>query len=233
MAIATVADVVPLTGENRIIVSFGLRGLASVRNPGLRALLDAAGVEPGRAPSSHQIGFGVAPRINAAGRMASASEVIELFLTTEAAKAREIASRLSAFNSERQGEEGRIIEEILSECESLASDVSAPALVFARENWHRGVLGIVASRLVERFCRPVFVLGISNGEAAGSGRSISAFHLLDSLESMSRLFIKFGGHRQAAGVTMDTARVDEFRASFSSYAGSKTAIRGLRAGAEN
>lgn len=221
VAIATVADVVPLTGENRIIVSFGLRGLASVRNPGLRALLDAAGVQPGRAPSSHQIGFGVAPRINAAGRMASASEVIELFLTTEVEKAREIASRLSAFNSQRQGEEGRIIEEILAECESLACDVSAPALVFARENWHRGVLGIVASRLVERFCRPVFVLGINNGEAAGSGRSISAFHLLDSLESMSSLFIKFGGHRQAAGVTLETARVEEFRASLSTYAGDK------------
>ncbi len=221
VAIATVADVVPLTGENRIIVAHGLRGLASVRNPGLRALLDSAGVEPGRAPTPRQIGFGVAPRINAAGRMASASEVIELFLTTEAAKAREIAGRLSVLNSQRQGEEARIIEEILIECESLATDSSSPALVFARENWHRGVLGIVASRLVERFCRPVFVLAINNGEASGSGRSISAFHLLDSLESMRPLFIKFGGHRQAAGITLETARVEEFRTSFASSAGAK------------
>ncbi len=220
VAIATVADVVPLTGENRIIVAYGLRGLSDVRNPGLRALLDAAGVAPGRAPTTHQIGFGVAPRINAAGRMASASEVIDLFLTTEVEKARNIAERLNTLNSERQGEELRIVEEILAECESCVSDTAAPALVFARENWHRGVLGIVASRLVERFCRPVFVLGIDHGEAAGSGRSIRAFHLLDSLESMRPLFIKFGGHRQAAGVTLDASRIDEFRASFIACAGS-------------
>ena len=219
MAIATVADVVPLTGENRIIVAFGLRGLADVRNHGLRALLDAAGVEPGRSPTTSQIGFRVAPRINAAGRMASASEVIELFLTTEPERARDIAARLSAFNAERQAEETRITEEILLECETAATGGMAPALVFAKESWHRGVLGIVASRLVERFCRPVFVLGIDNGEAAGSGRSISAFHLLQSLESMSTLFVKFGGHKQAAGVTIASARIEEFRKSLTEYAG--------------
>jgi single-stranded-DNA-specific exonuclease len=220
VAIATIADVVPLTGENRVIVAFGLRGLADIRNAGLRALLDAAGVTPGRAPTTTQIGFRVAPRINAAGRMASASEVVELFLTSDAERARDIAERLSAFNTERQAEELRIVEEILAECESSAADVTSAALVFAKENWHRGVLGIVASRLVERFCRPVFVLGIDNGEAAGSGRSISAFHLLESLESMSGLFVKFGGHRQAAGVTIAAERVDEFRGSLIAYAGS-------------
>ena len=219
VAIATIADVVPLTGENRIIVFFGLRGLSDIRNPGLRALLDAAGIAHGCSPTASQIGFRVAPRINAAGRMASASEVIELFLTAEPERARDIAGRLSAFNTERQVEESRIIEEILSECESSVGEVTAPALVFARESWHRGVLGIVASRLVERFCRPVFVLGIENGEAAGSGRSISAFHLLQSLESMSSLFVKFGGHRQAAGLTMATAQIDRFRESFTAYAG--------------
>jgi single-stranded-DNA-specific exonuclease len=218
VAIATVADVVPLTGENRIIVWYGLRGLADVRNPGLRALLDAAGVTEGCAPTTHQVGFRIAPRINAAGRMASASEVVDLFLSADQAKGREIAERLSALNGERQDEEARVIELILAECESLVSGVTAPALVFAGEGWHRGVLGIVASRLVERFCRPVFVLGIENGEAAGSGRSISAFHLLESLESMAPLFVKFGGHRQAAGATMDSGRVAEFRESFAAYA---------------
>ncbi len=218
VAIATIADVVPLTGENRVMVAFGLKGLADIRNPGLRALLDAAGVAPGRAPTSWQIGFQVAPRVNAAGRMASASEVVELFLTTDGARARDIAQRLSAFNTERQAEELRIVEEILAECEAAVVDTMPAALVFARENWHRGVLGIVASRLVERFCRPVFVLGIDNGEAAGSGRSISAFHLLESLESMSGLFVKFGGHRQAAGVTMATERVEEFRGLLAGYA---------------
>ncbi len=220
VAIATIADVVPLTGENRIIVAHGLRGLSDVRNAGLRALLAAAGVKPGLSPTTTQVGFRVAPRINAAGRMASASEVVELFLTTDDARARDIAERLSAFNAERQTEEARIVEEILSECADAVSDTSTAALVFAKENWHRGVLGIVASRLVERFCRPVFVLGIDNGEAAGSGRSISAFHLLESLESMSGLFVKFGGHRQAAGVTIASDRVGEFRSSLIAHAGS-------------
>ena len=221
VAIATIADVVPLTGENRVMVAFGLRGLADVRNAGLRALLDAAGVTPGRAPTTTQIGFRVAPRINAAGRMASASEVVELFLTNDVKRARDIAERLSAFNADRQTEEQRIIEEILAECETSVTDLTTAALVFAREKWHRGVLGIVASRLVERFCRPVFVLGIDNGEAAGSGRSISVFHLLESLESMSGLFVKFGGHRQAAGVTMASGRIEEFRNSLVAYASAR------------
>lgn len=223
VAIATVADVVPLTGENRIIVAHGLRGLANVRNAGLRALLDAAGVEPGRAPTAYQVAFRVAPRINAAGRMASACEVVDLFLTAESGKAREIAERLSALNSERQDEEARVLELILADCESRVVDATAAALVFAGDGWHRGVLGIAASRLVERFCRPVFVLGIENGEAAGSGRSIGAFHLLEALEGLQSpapLFIKFGGHRQAAGVTLDSARIQEFRDRFAAHAAS-------------
>jgi single-stranded-DNA-specific exonuclease len=215
-AIATIADVVPLTGENRIIVYHGLRGLASVRNPGLRALLDAAGVAEGRAPTAYEVGFRIAPRINAAGRMASAEEVIELFIGADPVKARAIAERLSTLNSERQEEEARVIEQILQECEASATQEAA--MVFAGEGWHRGVLGIVASRLAERFCRPCFVLGTQNGETAGSGRSIAAFHLLDSLESMSQLFIKFGGHRQAAGVTMATEHVAEFRRALAAYA---------------
>ena len=234
VAIATVADVVPLTGENRVIVAFGLRGLADVRNAGLRALLDAAGVTPGRAPTTTQIGFRVAPRINAAGRMASASEVVELFLTSDAERARDIAERLSALQygtagrraAHRRRDSGRM------RIERRGCDRRA-ALVFARENWHRGVLGIVASRLVERFCRPVFVLGIDNGEAAGSGRSISAFHLLESLESMSGLFVKFGGHRQAAGVTIAAERVEEFRGSLIAYAGSTLEGGRFRARAED
>jgi single-stranded-DNA-specific exonuclease len=148
--------------------------------------------------------------------MASAEEVIELFMGADAVKARAIAERLSTLNSERQEEEARVIEEILKECE--ASATQAAAMVFDGEGWHRGVLGIVASRLAERFCRPCFVLGTQNGETAGSGRSIPAFHLLESLESMSRLFIKFGGHRQAAGVTMATGDVAEFRRALAAYA---------------
>jgi single-stranded-DNA-specific exonuclease len=217
VAIATVADVVPLTGENRIIVKRGLEGLREVRNPGLRALLDVSELGEG-APTAREIAFRVAPRINAAGRMASASDVIELFSTPDAGRAREIASQLHELNKDRQQTELAMVETILKACPEVSAGDSA--LVFAGEGWHRGVVGIVASRVVERHYRPVFVLGIENGLAQGSGRSIGPFHLLDALESMPDLFTKFGGHRQAAGVTLDAARIDEFRERFRAYAAS-------------
>jgi single-stranded-DNA-specific exonuclease len=214
-AIATVADVVPLTGENRIMVKHGLDGLRSVRNPGLRALLDVAGFAHGTAPSSRQVGFQIAPRINAAGRMDTAESVIEMFLTSDPARARELAQQLHDQNADRRNVE----LEIREICESMEVDASAAALVYYAEDWHRGVLGIVASRLVERLNRPVFVLGRNqeDGLAQGSGRSIPAFHLLEALESMADLFVKFGGHKHAAGVTLDPARVDEFRERFNAY----------------
>jgi single-stranded-DNA-specific exonuclease len=214
-AIATVADVVPLTGENRIIVKHGLDGLRSVRNPGLRALLDVAGFAHGTAPSSRQVGFQIAPRINAAGRMDTAQSVIEMFLTGDPARARELAQQLHNQNADRQ----QVEAETREICESMEVDASAAALVYYAENWHRGVLGIVASRLVERLNRPVFVLSRNHedGMAQGSGRSIPAFHLLEALESMADLFVKFGGHKHAAGVTLDPANVDRFRERFNAY----------------
>ena len=219
VAIATVADVVPLTGENRVIVKRGLEGLNEVRNPGLRALLDVSGFPPGEpTPSASQIAFRVAPRINAAGRMDSASDVIEMFLTDDPERARSLAEKLHELNKDRQATEAEIAQTIIKLCtEQPVTDADA-GLVFAGEDWHRGVVGIVASRVVERFHRPVFVLGIENGTASGSGRSIAAFHLLDALESMPELFTKFGGHRQAAGLTMDAAKIEEFRARFRAYA---------------
>ncbi|MBK9168284.1 MAG: single-stranded-DNA-specific exonuclease RecJ [Bryobacterales bacterium] len=221
VAIGTVADVVPLTGENRIIVKHGLAGLSDVRNPGLRALLDVAGFGNGTLPSASHIAFRVAPRINAAGRMDTARQVIEMFLTSDAARAREIAEQLNALNAERQLTEREIIDAITASCESepVADDMTA--LVFAGEGWHRGVLGIVASRMVERFHRPAFVLGIENGSAQGSGRSVPGFHLLDALESMPDVFTKFGGHVAAAGLTLDSSRVDEFRTRLNAYASSR------------
>src|SRR6202050_753329 len=214
-AIATVADVVPLTGENRIIVKHGLDGLRSVRNPGLRALLDVAGFAHGTAPSSRQVGFQIAPRINAAGRMETAQSVIEMFLTGDPARARELAQQLHDQNAQRQ----QVEAETREICESMEVAASAAALVYYAENWHRGVLGIVASRLVERLNRPVFVLrrNHEDGMAQGSGRSIPAFHLLEALESMADLFIKFGGHKHAAGLTLHPARVAEFRLRFNAY----------------
>jgi single-stranded-DNA-specific exonuclease len=211
VAIATVADVVPLTGENRMIVKRGLAGLNEVKNPGLRALLDVSGLTPGESPSAGQVAFRVAPRINAAGRMASASDVIEMFLTTDDAHARVLAGQLHDLNKDRQQTEAEIARAIFEQCMKEPVTDRDAALVFAGEGWHRGVVGIVASRVVEKFHRPAFVLGLENGTAQGSGRSIRAFHLLDALESMPDLFAKFGGHRQAAGVTMQTDRVSEFR----------------------
>ncbi len=218
VAIATVADVVPLTGENRVIVKRGLDGLGFVKNAGLRALLDVSGFAEGKTPNAAQVAFRIAPRMNAAGRMASATGVIEMFLTEDAARARELSAHLHELNQDRQQTEAEIARAIFERCvEQPVGDRDA-ALVFAGEGWHRGVVGIVASRVVERFHRPAFVLGVENGMAQGSGRSIPAFHLLQALESMPELFTKFGGHKQAAGVTLPADRVEEFRERLRAYA---------------
>jgi single-stranded-DNA-specific exonuclease len=217
-ALATVADVVPLVGENRAIVALGLEGLREVRNPGLRELFRVAAIPPGAPISARQAGFQIGPRINAAGRMEHARMVIELFETTDQARAAEIAETLDRLNRERRETEKRIVEEIL---ESVSQP--EPGLVLAGEGWHRGVVGIVASRVVERFYRPTFVLEIDreNEVATGSGRSIPPFHLLEALEEMRDLFTKFGGHSHAAGVTLPLKRLDEFRERFARVAAAK------------
>ncbi len=237
VAIATVADIVPLVGENRVIVRRGLSGLREVRNPGLRALLAVAGFDLGECPSAHQVAFRLAPRINAAGRMATARDVIELFLTNDAVRARDLAEQLDTLNRERQQVESEIVEAILKQCEEEAVSYEPPAMVFAGAGWHLGVLGIVASRLVERFSRPVFVLSDaaaveesrSGGRLAGlPARSIPAFHLLEALESMPTLFKKFGGHRQAAGVTLHADQLSAFRQQLSEFAATKLTADDLK-----
>ena len=219
VAIATVADVVPLTGENRILVKHGLDGLGAVRNAGLRALLDVAGFPGNTVPTARQVAFQIAPRLNAAGRMDTAMAAIELFLTGDPERARELAQQLDGQNAERR----QVEDEIRDTCERLAVDERSAALIYYDENWHRGVLGIVASRLVERLHRPVFVLGRNpeDGLAQGSGRSIPAFHLLEAMEAMPDLFVRFGGHQYAAGVTLEAARIDEFRQRFNAYAAAR------------
>lgn len=218
VAIATVADVVPLTGENRIIVKRGLAGLHTVRNPGLRALLNTTGLVEGNCPSAREVAFRIAPRINAAGRMATANDVIDLFTTEDPERARSLAEQLHRLNQERQEAEAAIVNQILKQCESCPVSDDQYALVFSGPNWHRGVVGIVASRIVERFHRPVIVLSEEGNEAQGSGRSIRPFHLLDALESMADLFTRFGGHKQAAGLGVPIARVAEFRDRLNQYA---------------
>ncbi len=235
VAIATVADIVPLIDENRVLVRRGLSGLRNVRNIGLRALLAVAGFDEGECPTAHQVAFRIAPRINAAGRMASARDVVEVFLTEDAARARELAEQLDVLNRERQQTEIEIVEAILEQCEQCEFDFAARAMVFAGTGWHLGVLGIVASRLVERFSRPVFVLSdaMSEGDTqepclAGSGRSVPGFHLLEALETMPELFRKFGGHRQAAGLTMRFDQLAAFRERFAASAHARLTEDDLR-----
>ena len=227
VAIATVADIVPLTGENRTIVKRGLSGLGIVRNPGLRALLRVAGFDEGECPSAHQVAFRLAPRINAAGRMSTAQDVIELFSTDKADRAQQLAEQLDELNRERQRVEAEIVEAVLRQCTESGVDQTSSAMVFAGPGWHLGVLGIVASRLVERFNRPIFVLSDAADDEGdvpcltGSGRSIPAFHLLDALETMPELFQRFGGHRQAAGLSLQAKDLEDFRRRFNLFATSK------------
>ncbi len=229
VAIATIADVVPLTGENRVMVKFGLEGLRSVRNPGLRALLAVAGIADGDAPSAGQVAFRIAPRLNAAGRMADASDIVSLLLTGDEEEARRIAGKLDALNRERQGAEDEIVRTILAACLETPVTPNDYVLVFSGMGWHRGVVGIVANRIVERFHRPVIVLSEDAEErvAHGSGRSIPAFDLLAALEAMPDMFLRFGGHRQAVGLALSSDRVGEFRERFNSYAAGRLAPEDL------
>jgi len=222
-AIGTVADVAPLTGENRVIVKYGLEGLRSVRNAGLRELLRVAGFTEGEALTAEQVAFRLAPRLNAAGRMADALEAVRLLLTDDEAQAREIAARLQAWNQLRQEAEVQIIQQVLEQCLRTPVTEDQAALVFSAPAYHRGVVGIVAARLVERFHRPVFVLGEdpAEGVAEGSGRSIPRFHLVEALEAMPDLFLRYGGHRQAAGVALPLERVEEFRRRLNEYAAAR------------
>ncbi|HVA00783.1 MAG TPA: single-stranded-DNA-specific exonuclease RecJ [Terriglobia bacterium] len=217
VAIGTIADVVPLTGENRVIARFGLTGLRQPVQAGLSALLEVAGLN-GRTPSAGDIAFRIAPRLNAAGRMEDARAVIELLRTSDPARAREIALGLEELNSERQRVEESILNEIEETLQSHPELSERYALVFAGEGWHRGVLGIVAQRVVERRYRPTLVIGVADGAGQGSGRSISNFHLLNALTAVQDVFERFGGHAAAAGFTLPSNLLGELDARFEAYA---------------
>jgi single-stranded-DNA-specific exonuclease len=217
-AIATVADIVPLVGENRALVRLGLDGLADVRNAGLRSLLDVSGIPHGKTPTSRQVGFQIGPRINAAGRMASAGDVIRMFLTSDQAEAQRIAETLNLLNQERQQTEKEMLEAALSS----AREDARMGLVLYDPGWHLGVAGIVAGRIAERERKPVVVLAkdeySTEARLKGSGRSLPGFHLLEALELMGHLFEQFGGHEQAAGVTLRAERLTEFQEAFAAAA---------------
>jgi single-stranded-DNA-specific exonuclease len=219
VALATVADVVPLVGENRNLVRRGLAEVRRARRPGIRALLAAASCEPERVDEG-DLAFRLAPRINAAGRLYRADAGVELFLTEDEKRAEQIAEELSRANSERRATE-REVDAAAEACfRQLPDDLrEARGLVLAGEDWHPGVVGIVASRLVERHHRPVVVISLDEGGAGrGSGRSLPGFDLLAALEACSEHLEGFGGHRAAAGLTIRAEKVEAFRAAFAARA---------------
>ena len=218
VAIATVADAVPLTGENRVFAKLGLEGLQAPVNPGLNALLEVAQLGHGRTLTSGEVAFRIAPRINAAGRMDVARDVIELFSVKDPARAREIAGKLDRLNGDRQEEERRILQSIATRFEEQPALREAFCIVIDGEGWHRGVIGITATRVVERYGRPALVISRSGEEAHGSGRSIRAFHLLNALESCAGLFTRFGGHAHAVGFSLPATNLPELRARLDDYA---------------
>jgi single-stranded-DNA-specific exonuclease len=221
VALATVADVVPLVGENRSLVKRGLAELRRGRRTGMRALMAAASCEPERLDEG-DLGFRLAPRINAAGRLYRADAGVELFLTEDETRAEAIAAELGRANSERRATEREVDAAAEAARRELPERLrEAPGLVLAGKDWHPGVVGIVASRLVERHHRPVIVLALDvDGGARGSGRSISGFDLLDALEACSEHLTSFGGHRAAAGLTLPAAGIDAFREAFAAHAAS-------------
>lgn len=216
VAIGTIADVVPLVGENRLIARFGLEGLSHPVHKGLEALLRAAGQDGGMVTAT-DVSFRIAPRLNAAGRMKSAREVIELFTTTDAARATKIAEDLEALNRERQQVEEQILNQIVESMTTRSELAERYFLVFSGEGWHRGVIGIVAQRVVERYHRPTLVIGVEQDSGQGSGRSIPPFNLIKALERSSDLFERFGGHAQAAGFTLPAERIGELERRLEAY----------------
>ncbi|XXF80580.1 single-stranded-DNA-specific exonuclease RecJ [Myxococcaceae bacterium GXIMD 01537] len=211
VAMATVADVVPLTGANRILVAHGLQELSAARRPGVRALKEAAGMDSDASVTAGQVGFRLGPRINAAGRLHDASLGLQLLCSETLEEARPLAQTLDRANAERQGIESSILTRALAQAESLG-DVRG--FVLYEEGWHPGVIGIVASRVVERFHRPTVMVGVNDGVGKGSARSIEAFHLFDALSGCADLLTKFGGHKHAAGLTIDAERLPAFREAF-------------------
>lgn len=220
VAIGTIADLAPLLGENRVIAKVGLEELLQPRHPGLKALLEVAGLTGKTKLGAGDIGFRIGPRLNAAGRMDTARSVIDLFDAETVEQAKPIAEALDRLNATRQAEEQAIVDEVVGRLMKAPPTDVAPFIVMYGEGWHPGVIGIVASRVVERFHRPTIVLSADSktGLAVGSGRSIPGFHLLDAMESVAGIFERFGGHKQAAGCTVRIDRIHALTRELNDYA---------------
>ena len=208
VAVGTIADLVPLRGENRVIAHFGLEGLCRPAQTGLAALIERAGLA-GKVISAGDVAFRIAPRLNAAGRMDTARDVIELFTSPDAVRTRHIAEHLDQLNRDRQRVEDVILQEIVEQLDREQDWANRYTIVLTGEGWHRGVIGIVAQRVAERYHRPALVIGVQDGVGMGSARSIPRFHLFQALSGVADLFERFGGHAQAAGFSLPAHRVPE------------------------
>jgi single-stranded-DNA-specific exonuclease len=213
VALATVADVVPLTGENRTLVRYGLKMLAASRWRGVRALVNTAGLA-GRELRAGQLGYILAPRLNAAGRIGEAMDGVRLLLSDDDTEARDLARRLEHINEQRQAVDERTLEQALEEIEAQVDLDRDYGLVLAREGWHAGVIGLVASRVVERYARPAILVALDSEEGRGSGRSIAGFDLHAALEACAPQLERYGGHKMAAGLTLRRDRLEAFREAF-------------------
>lgn len=224
VALATIADVVPLIGENRVLVRQGLKLMPESRWVGLHELIRGAGVDPARIRAGI-VGYVLGPRLNAAGRLADASLGLELLLTDDETRARQVVVELEALNRRRQDLDRKMVDEAV---EMVATQFADPgehrAIVLAREGWHPGVIGIAASRIVERFGRPTFLIALDGEQGKGSGRSIDAFNLHQALNECGDLLVRYGGHALAAGLTINADQVAAFRRRFNDIAKSRVAV---------
>ncbi len=227
VALATVADLVPLEGESRVLVKHGLRRFADTRVPGVAALLAVAGVAPSEVTAG-KLGFVLAPRLNAAGRLGDAMEGVRLLLTDDPGEAAELADRLDRVNRERRDEDRRTLGQALELLEATYDPERDYGVVLAAEGWHPGVIGIVASRVVERIYRPTVLLALDGDTARGSARSIPGFHLYEAVAACSSHLRRFGGHRQAAGMDVDRSEIPALREAFNAEARRRLGAADLR-----
>lgn len=218
VALGTSADIVPLVGENRILTKFGIRQIAKTTKPGLKSLAFVAGLM-GKEIGTGQVVFILAPRINALGRLGDAKQAIRLLSTKDERLAQEIARTLDEENRRRKEIDEQTLREALEQMNELVDLENDKAIVLSAEGWHQGVIGIVASRLVEKFHLPTVMIAIQNGEAKGSARSIPGFHLCEALKECEPLLCRYGGHKYAAGLSIKPENIEEFRRQFKAVSG--------------
>ncbi len=214
VTLASTADIVPLTGENRVLVKLGLQNINTNPRPGIKALIESAGFKVGQIHTGHIV-FGLAPRINAVGRLGDAMRAVQLLTCQDTVEAQRLAKILEEENQNRRKIDGDTFEEAQMLIESECDDVEAEAaLVLHQDHWHPGVIGIVASRMVEKYYKPAIMMATVDGVAKGSARSISGFNIYDALKRCEETILQFGGHKYAAGLTVELAKLEEFKEAF-------------------